>query len=253
MIDRAAELMEGGEGDAADDLRRLLLDLEQKQDRIDLLTRETETRLQEAEHFRQDMLNRIEVSKTYLSRLEGRMTSIFDTLQSDESRNAYELVGDSLDELRISKKKVASEQELLSRKGLKRVSESYKFYEGETVVILCDSEWKGYDALVRSVDEDQHRIYVKPVLDIFSRDDDEPLEPMSLHRRDVAVYDYPGWDYEDDTYAPSPRKESKVLSVLGRLNVETTSRATVKSIGSKPAYKSSRQRKAASKKRKKKR
>lgn len=243
--------MEGGKGDAADDLRRLLLDLEQRQDRIDLLTREAEAKLQEVEHYKQDMLNRIEVSKTYLSRLEGRMASIFETLQSDESRNAYELVGDSLDELRISKKKVASEQELLSRKGLKRVSESYRFYEGETVVILCDSEWKGHDAIIKSVDDDQQRIYIKPVFDIFSQDDDETLE-MSLQRRDVAVYDYPSWDWdsEDDTYAPSdPRK--KVLSVLGQLNVETTSRATVKSIDSKPAYKSSRQRKAAKKRNKK--
>ena len=247
--------MEGGGSDAAGDLRRLLLDLEHKQNRIDLLTRETEAKLKEVDHHKQDMLNRIEVSKTYLSRLEGRMASIFETLQSDESRNAYKLVGDSLDELRILKKKVVSEQELLSEKGLKRVSESYRFYEGETVVILCDSEWKGYDAIIKSVDEDQQRISLIPVLDMFSRDDDETLEPMSLQRRDVAIYDYPSWDWdsEDNAYPPSkPRKESKVLSVLSQLNVETTSRATVKS-SSKPAYKSSRQRKAASKKRKKKR
>lgn len=253
VIDRAADLMNGGDDGAADSLRRYLLALEQEQQNAKELAKETKATWKEVSEYKDDMISKIQVSRMQLSRLENRLESIFDTLKKEDTRDLFELVGDSLEELRLLKRKVQTEEELLSEKGLRRVSDSYSFYDGETVVIIAEGEWKGYDAVVKSVDaDDPLSVTVVPVLDLFAINEDHSQEPLVLRRRDVAVFDYPDWGFTDDTYVgadpSSNRKQSgsNVLSVLSTLNTSNTNTPNIKTKDENAAtFTSARHRKAA--------
>jgi len=256
VIRRAAELMNGGDDDAADSLRRYLSALEQEQINARELTQETEATWNEVNDYKDDMLSKIQVSMMQLSRLESRFESMFDTLKKEETKGTFELVGDSLEELRLLKRKVQTEEELLSEKGLRRVADSHSFYEGETLVIIAEGEWKGYDAIVKAVDaDDPLTVTVVPVLDLFSINGDD-TQPLLLKRRDVAIFDYPDWGFSDDTtyagsdsYSTRQQSSSNVLSVLSTLNT-SSSKASIpktkpKEENASKSHTSARQRKAS--------
>jgi len=256
VIERAAELMNGGDDDgvAANGLRRYLTALEQQQRNARELAKETEATYREVLEYKDDMIGKIQVSRMQLSRLESRLGGIFDALKG-KGGDAYELVGDSLEELRLLKKKLLTEEELLSEKGLRRVPESYSFYEGETIVIIAeDSEFKGYDAVFKGVDaDDPLMVTVVPVLDLFSFNEDEEQEPLILRRRDVAIFDYPKWGVSSDdkfvkgdAYSDRKKSRNNVMSVLSALT--TTSErifATSTKAAGKTPFVSARQRKAS--------
>mmetsp|Transcript_10824 Transcript_10824/g.23554 ORF Transcript_10824/g.23554 Transcript_10824/m.23554 type:complete len:328 (+) Transcript_10824:266-1249(+) len=241
VIDRAAELMDGGDGsDAADSLRKYLLALEQEREDTREVAKETEATWKEVNQYKADMISKIQVSRMHLSRLESRLDSIFDTLKKEASSgdNAFEIVGDSLEEIRLLKRRVQTEEETLAEKGLRRVSDSYSFYEGEMLVIIAEGEWKGYDAVVKAAD-DPLTVTVAPVLDMFSinAEDVNEDDAITLRRRDVAIYDYPNFDetkttsyYTGTTNSYSKRKESSdnVLRALSNLDTsKSSSKATI--------------------------
>ncbi|KAL9185078.1 hypothetical protein ACHAXT_002855 [Thalassiosira profunda] len=207
VIDRAAQLMNAGDNDAVDILKHYLTSLEEEKQRVSDLASETQATWKEIGKCRDDMLSKIEVSKTQLSRLESRLDSIFETLKTDDTKSSYELVGDSLDELRLLKRKVQTEEELLSEKGLRRVGDSHSFYEGEMVVIIAEGEWKGYDAVVKATDDPLTVTVVR--LDWFAIDEDDAQEPLVLSRRDVAVFDYPDpeWGFDDSSYGDTGQEQ----------------------------------------------
>ena len=255
VIDRAAELMNGGDDDgvAANGLRRYLTALEQEQRNARELAKETEATYREVLEYKDDMISKIQVSRMQLSRLESRLGGIFEALKRGKGGDAYELVGDSLEELRLLKKKLLTEEEVLSEKGLRRVPESYSFYEGETIVIIAkDSEFKGYDAVVKGVDvDDPLMVTVVPVLDLFSFNEDDAQEPLALRRRDVAIFDYPKWGVSsDDKFveggAYSDRKKScnNLMSVLSTLTTTSERKITTSTSGKTP-FVSARQRKSS--------
>lgn len=247
VIRRAAELMNGGDDNAVDSLKLYLSALEEQQRKAKELIKETEEQ-------KQDMLSKLEVSNIQLSRLESRLESIFNTLKNDGSKDTFELVGDSLEELRLLRRKVKTESELLAEKGLRRVPDSYLFYDGETVVIIADGEWKGYDAVVKQTSADGQLVTVSPVLDLFSIDEDESLETLTLSRRGIAIFDYPdswGFSGDNDSYATTNKqsKSNNVLSVLSTLDTGKKSYASSSNAKAKDGasnYTSARERKAAS-------
>ena len=270
VIERAAELMNGGD-DAANGLRRYLTALEQEQRNARELANEMEATYREVLEYKEDMISKIQVSRMQLSRLESRLGGIFDALKGGEGGDAYEIVGDSLEELRLLKKKLLTEEEVLSEKGLRRVPESYSFYEGETIVIIAeDSEFKGYDAVFKGVDvDDPLMVTVVPVLDLFSFNEDDAQEPLALRRRDVAIFDYPKWGVSSDdkfveggAYSDRKKSRNNLMSLMSALSTLTTTseRKITKSTkaaveGGKSPFVSARQRKssaAAEKKKKKK-
>jgi len=254
VLDRAAELMNRGEADAVDSLNHYLSALENEQQAAKELAQQTKETLKEVSEHKKDMISKFKVSTMQLSRLESRLESIYEQLSNEDTRSTYELVGDSLDELRLLKRQVQSEEEILSDKGLRRVSDSYTFYDGESVVIIADGEWQGCDAIVKEVKDvdDSSVVTVLPVLDMFSLTG-EDTEPLTLSRRDVAVFDYP--DLYDDIDYSSPKQKkpsgSDVLSVLSTL--DTGNKSTPRKAPNKEQkYTSSRQRKAAGKNKSKK-
>jgi hypothetical protein len=76
--------------------------------------------------YKDDMISKIQVSRMQLSQLKSQLGGIFDALKG-KGGGPYELVGDSLEELRLLKKKLLTKEEVLSRKGLRRFPELYSF------------------------------------------------------------------------------------------------------------------------------
>ena len=205
------------------------------------------------------MIVKLQSSDIYLSRLESRLESIFATLSKDESRSAFDLVGDSLDDLKLVRRKIKSEEEMLAEKGLRRVPHGYNFYDGETIVIIAEGEFSGYNAVVKLADSEipgefDSTVTVIPTLDLFSLDSNNE-EPIELKRTEIAIWDYP--DLFEDRYGDkipsSKRSESskKVISLLSTLDVANKSTYQLKRDGSNESFKSSRQRKASRKSKKK--
>jgi hypothetical protein len=254
VIQRAAELMDGEEdGSTVKSLDRYLAKLEQDQRRASEIANETETAYKEVLVYKNDMISKIEVSRMQLSRLESRLSNIFDILiQGQKDGDTYELVGESLNELRLLKRKLqTAEEEFLSEKGLRRVSDSYSFREGETVVIIADTEWKGFDAVVKAMDgNDPQNVIVIPVLDLFSfTEDDVAQEELVLRRRDVAIFDYPNWGNDDKSggsYSDRKTSRNNIMSVLSTLTTTSKTKTTTNVMEGTTTYTSARQRKALS-------
>lgn len=262
VLDRAADLLDGdgdGEGGetkfAAESLRRHLEATER--DRA-----EARTTLEEVRVRRDDALAQCEAAATRLSRLESRLASIFDTLarerdDGDDAASAYVLVGDALEDLRLTRRHVRTEEERLARDGLRRVAESDALYEGQTVVIVAEGAWKGCDAIVaEAASDDPRRVTVVPAPNMFAADGgDEDPEALVLDRRDVAVFDCPpSWEVFDAVSpaasgAPSGDRRqsaSKVLDVLSDLNVSNGRSVPSKTDnGANASFASARERKAA--------
>ena len=254
VIQRAAELMDGEEdGSTLRSLDRYLVKLEQDQRRASEIANETEATHREVIEYKNNMISKIEVSRMQLSRLESRLSHIFDTLmQGQKDGDTYELVGESLNDLRLLKRKLqTAEEQFLSEKGLRRVSDAYSFREGETVVIIADTEWKGFNAVVKAMDSnDPQNVIVVPVLDLFSfTEDDVAQEALLLRRRDVAIFDYPNWGIDDKSggsYSDRKTSRNNIMSVLSTLTTTSKTKTTTNVMDGTTTYSSARQRKALS-------
>lgn len=258
VIERAAQLMSKG-NDNGDALRSHLEALDREIIATNSAKVEAESIRNELRLEKEDTLVKLETSNIYLSRLESRLESIYQTLSEDATKSVYELVGDSLEELKLVRRKVKSEQEALAEKGLRRVPDSYSFYDGETVVIIAEGEFQGYNAVVKVEDETSEShpysyettVVVVPTLDLFSLDEEgEP--PLELKRSDIAIWDYGFGEYDDYSVQKPKRSSERVMSLLSSLNVDKkATKSTFDSDKSNDAFKSSRQRKASRKGKKK--
>jgi hypothetical protein len=72
------------------------------------------------------MISKIQVFRMQLLRLESWLGGIFNALKGTGG-GMYKLVGDRLEKFRLLKKMLPTEEEVLFRKGLWRVPESYSF------------------------------------------------------------------------------------------------------------------------------
>jgi dsDNA-specific endonuclease/ATPase MutS2 len=258
VIQRAAQLM-SKKDDSGDVLRNHLEALDREVFAANNARQESERIQRELILIKHDTLIKLQSSAMYLSRLESRLEAIFQTLSNDDTKNAYDLVGGSLDELKLVRKKLKTEEEMLAEKGLRRVPENYRFYNGETVVIIAEGAFNGYNGVVKVVEEpeislqSQRTVTVVPTLDLFSiNEEEEP--PLQLKRSDVAIWDYPdtfGYEY---TSKPSKSSSSsaKVMSLLSTLNVDNKTAKSNENDKSSEAFTSSRQRKASKKGKRKK-
>eukprot|EP00985_Skeletonema_marinoi_P025704 scaffold19127_cov150-Skeletonema_marinoi.AAC.1 len=173
VIRRAAELMsKGSDGDdTVEALRRHMVALEHERSSAKKLTEEAQSMFNEVAAYKRDMVCKLQSSESNLSRLEARLQNIYETLRNDETRDSYEVVGDGLSSLRLLRKAVKSEEELLSEKGLRRVLDAHSFYDDESVVIIAEGEWQWQNAVVRIHDNkdssnNEETITVIPSLDL---------------------------------------------------------------------------------------
>ena len=256
VIKRAFQLMENTD-DSGETLRNHL----QALDRELAITKDAR---QEAERdvldAKKALLAKLQSSDIYLSRIESRLQSIFQTLSHDDSRGELILVGDSLNELSLMRRQIKSEEELLAEQGLRRVPMSYSFRNNESVVIIAEGDFKGCNAVVKVADGDStkagdedynSRVTVVPVLDLFSLDEEEELS-FECKRSDIAIWletdSLTGDLLKQDSTSLSKSSRSnskKVMSILSVLNSKDKINKSRNQNDKTNTFKSSRQRKAS--------
>jgi hypothetical protein len=262
VIRRAAELMsKGSDGDdTVEALRRHMIALEQERSTAKKLTEEAREMFNEVAEYKRDMIQKLQSSESDLSRLEARLNNIYETLSNDETRDSYELVGDGLSSLRLMRKAIKSEEELLSEKGLRRVSDTHSFYDNESVVIVAEGEWQWQNAVVRINDNmdssnNEETITVVPSLDLAFGVEETSQTLLSVKRKDLAVWDIPDadWGFQDQyaygstSYSERKKSSTNVLEILKQVGeTKQTKARTVQT--TTPSFTSARERKAAGKK-----
>lgn len=260
VIRRAAELMsKGSDGDdTVEALRRHMMALEHELSSAKKLTKEAKMMFDEVAAYKRDMIGKMQASESHLSRIEARLQNMYETLSDDKTKTTYDLIGDGLSTLRLLKKAVKSEEEMLIEKGLRRVSEMHSFYDNESVVIVAEGEWQWQNAVVRmndsatDISNNQEMITVVPSLDFAFGFEETSQSLLVVNRKDLAVWDIPGWGLEDkyeygsNNFSERNKSSSTVLELLKQVKNKTTNAQTVDK--STPSFTSARERKAAVKK-----
>jgi DNA mismatch repair protein MutS2 len=271
VLSRAAELMStltsssnNGNGDY---MRALSDSLEKQLDTATVAAVKSEQTARDLISIRKAMISLASNYDQHLKSLEQRLERCYQELRSDPEATSLEVVGTSLAEVGLTRKKVKSEEDLLRERGLKLAPETYKFSEGESVV-LVGGDFDGAiakiatEAISASLSLEPGCVAVLPSVESwgsFSPDDDTSLgssqssaNPLVLKRHQVAIWDYDSiWEDEDDDHRverTSVKDKKMRLSIL-LSNLKSSSSPVARSTqeGSNNPYKSSRERKAATK------
>ena len=218
---------------------------------------------QQAELYEQEMATcraaMIDLAKQYDRQLgfwESRVTDAYRRLQNDET-DSLELLGTTLDELRVAQKRVQSVAERLKQRGLRLLPSDYVLTHGESVVIV-DGTWDGVEGtvVVQSTETTPKTPNDQLVEVSVSVSLVEPSQTVQLQRHQVAIWDYDSvfddWE-EGDWSVGTSREESKrrLSGILSTLSTTPTQSTKSRKETTTKSYISSRQRKAAGKKRKK--
>ena len=270
VIARAAELMAGNDEENGDLFRAMTLSLEREQEAAEAAKLMAQQLADETFQCRMATVALAQAYVEQFTRLENRLEEIYRDLKDDSTRSAFDIVGDSLSEIRHVKRKVLSQKELLAQRGLKMISSSYQFTEGESVVIVQEGVWDGESARVTMKDDlHANQVAVIPSFDDWgwaSGDGGEeyknnPVQNqiLILKRSEVALWDYPDvddpWGYVDDIDVPSTKSVTKSRSNLfdklsklstPRTALKASSPSTEKQGANSAKFTSSRERKAAS-------
>ena len=265
VISRAAELMAGNDEENADLFRAMMLSLEREQETSEAATLEAKMLVDETLQCRRATVALAQAYEEQFTRLENRLEEIYQDLKSDTSRSVFDIVGDSLSEIRHVRKRVLTQKELLAQRGLKMISANYQLKEGESVVIVQEGMWDGESARITMKDNlDANEIAVIPVLDEWgwaSGDGCDAIqdEVLILKRSEVALWDYPDvddpWGNGNMDVAPITRSvsdsRSNLLNTLSKLSTpsrreQRTAPATGQKESNSAKFTSSRERKAAS-------
>jgi len=257
LLVRAESLMSSGNAMNGEQIRKISEALEKERERAH------DTK-EEAMEIKKQMIDcrdsMIRVAKAYeqdLSRLEGRLSFMLETLNNDENKDAYDVIGSSIATLRLVKKRVKSKEELLKEKGLKILSEYTVLKGGESVIIVNGGNFDGETATVSfdqgeaSYDEVIVELHCEELLNLCPT---SSKESILLKRKDIAVWDYPDddddWHSDDDfrNYGSLQDERNRLFDKIKSL------KSTDKEGGSLPKSKqvtekkfiSSRERKAAS-------
>lgn len=196
VLDRAANLIAAGQGDQGKQIQVLMNALEMEKEMVSVSLEATMEYEEQISQCRNAMIHLARAYDQNFSRLEHRLDELFETLKSDETNNAYDLVGDSLEALRVVKKKVKSEGEFLKERGLRPVSYSHEFHVGESIVIIAKGEYDGNTAKISEVHEDDE---ISVILsndwdDVILQEDNSTRKTLKFGRTDVAFWDYPDYD-----------------------------------------------------------
>lgn len=170
--------------------------------------------------------------------VEERLKFMVQSLKDDEAES-YQIMGDTVDNLRLLRKKIKSKMELLKERGLKPISDLHKFTAGENVVIVNDGPLDGSSATV--VSQNDNEILLVELEGVCNWDDttslisqeEENPNLMLFSRRDLAVWDYDSiWDNEmtisgqpaaNGVTIPSIRESKRRLeSALSRISTSST-------------------------------
>jgi hypothetical protein len=265
VIARAASLLATSSSDG-DDMAGAMLQA---------LTNSLERQVDEATQARQQAENAkdeviacrdaiVAMARAYESRytdVEKRLESIVTRLKDDKN-DSVEVIGDTLATLRVAKKKVKSEIELLREQGLKPVSSWYEFVPGETVIVTAKGNLEGTSATVVECYGSDSVLVVPeskwndPFFDPESVVVTNPEKSVVLKRFEIAVWDCDSvWKVNSmESTAPNTgvrESKQKLANLLASLNTakgRNKQTANTNDASLKSQFVSSRERKAANSK-----
>ncbi len=261
VLDRATNLIASSEDNSGEYLRTITESLEKEKQALEIA-------MQVTDGYRNDIIKCrdavVALARSYdqsFSKIEDRLNEMFLVLNEDGKKDAYDVIGESLSTLRLTKKQIKSKEEMLKEKGMRMVSMSEVMNAGDKVIIVAKGEFEGETS---SVSQDQSGAAFDELVVDLNVDDGLSLRDsmisIILKKSDLAVWDYPssdeGWaSCSQELYQMRSVSDSRnrLLNVLSTLNTE---RPTVteenKKMKAANSYISSRQRKSANKKKKKK-
>lgn len=276
VLARASQLMaeESREGSAkvrGDYIQALTRSMEDQVERMNRDQMMIEKHARDSQLCRRAMLSLAASYETQLDRLEQRLGDCYRQLREDEKKGDLEVIGDTLAELKIAKKRIMTQQELLREKGLKLLPMSYKLSPGESVVVIAsDNEWEGSTVQVIADASSDDTLGATEILvgastsfeawdNLFAEDNmNDPVKdrPWIMQRHELAIWDYDSiWEGEDYDIGPAvkatsvPDSKRRLSSILSTLKSDTTSiqSPSERTKGSKikKSFASARARKAA--------
>lgn len=263
VLARAADLMATSNeetGDSSGDyIRSLTRSLEMQVAIVDSARIQAEMSANNSAKCQKAMLSLASAYDRHLALLEERIERCFQELKSTKS--STELVGETLSELRVVKRQVQSEKDLLRERGLKILPNSHKLVDGESIFIVKEG-FDGVGGTVVTLDPSlaqglkPDEVAVSPTLTMWEAmtiEDPVPASPVVFKRFELAIWDFDSvWDYGDgDLPGYTSIKDSKrqLNDVLSRIKADTpSSQARVgKPAQAESMFTSSRQRKAQKK------
>ena len=253
ILSRATELL-GTNNEHITEATSLVEILEQEKEASKIMVEKAESLLKDSREIFQKTANVATSYEKKLARIENRLNSIFAKLKADENVGSLNLVGTTLQHVRLDRKRVQTQTEMLRNRGLKLVPFSYQFSLREMVVILAEP-YDGETGYV--VNQVANKVFVEPAF--TSSLQTIEFEASGESNLKLGIDEVAIWDDNEgnDDYLVQARSDSyKGLENLFSKISSNTSPQPSKSASnkklSKGKFTSSRARKAAAKKRKKK-
>ena len=218
-------------------------------------TRALEQNRRDSSRCRSAMISLAASYELQLSRLEQRLDKVYKQLQ-EEGKDNFDLVGDILSEIRLVKRTIKGQKELLKERGLRMLPSSYELRAGESVVLAGEGEYDDMTVTVVADSTMDPSLTANEVLvsqsSVFSFDmmfDDEQETQFVVQRNELAIWDYEAVnDVNTESVVSAAASGRKLASVLSSL--KTTPKAKSSPDNSTTTFTTSRERKAAKKKNK---
>ena len=253
ILDRASALL-GSEDENVTYVGALVDILEKEKEIVDLMKIQAKELVNDS---RKILATTSQVALMYekkYSRVEYRLNEIFRKLVEAENADSFQLTGKLLEEVRLQRIKIKSEQELLQERGVRKIPSNYNLKDGEIVVIISgpfDGE------IARVVQSRGESVIVSPLLgsgfDLISLETELINSEMVLNRNDLAIWDNAEED-ENKLTASTIKRDAyeRLENALTKISSNQTPRKSAKSCSNTESFRSSRERKAEKKKARKK-
>jgi len=211
VVSRASDLIlsSGDNTDSYSMIEDIQKVLEVEKEMSDASLKKAQSLVDDCVKVRDATISLAKAHEVNLNRLETRLESIHQELLKNSKGvlGNYELIGDSLSDIRLLRKQVQRQDTILKDRGLKLVPPGHQFIDGETVVIIKPCEYEGQTATVYcpedSSDTSAYQDYITVIpsfgwFDDFDNfdDDDTTSNMITLKRNEVALWDYPSY-YSD--------------------------------------------------------
>lgn len=258
VLVRAKELISSSSKRATDEKFENIIDvLEKERGKIKRSVEKAQRYRRESLQCRNAIVHMARAYNDHFSTIETRLDQIFTTMQDDDTKGNFEIIGESLSSIRLIKTKIKTVEERLRDRGLRLVNESDVFRGGESVSIIDGDDVNGEMATVslnqENVNDDELNVeFGYYFTDPFYDDEETQSTPIKIKRRSLAI-----WDYKEDSLWDDEQSFSKVTTVLESKNqlIDTLKSLSVNENQNGPKsttrdgndFTSSRQRKAASK------
>lgn len=166
--------------------------------------------------------------------LQQKIEDVYSKLKASEE-DSFDIIGDTLGELRLVRKEVKSKTQLLKEKGLKLLPDWHDLVAGDSVVVVSEDDMNGVSATVHhdigSLSLGPDDVAVIPSLSAWEGTYSMPevsdetgaaegKKSLILKRYQIAIWDYDSmWDEDSDSgSAPGGAQATSVKDSKRRLN-----------------------------------